>query len=82
FEECSDEKEINNIICGSWFMQVPQLKEPQDVFFEREGAFVSYVEKGNFDAIVADARFRRALRGFQGQFVECPHFAVSGTIST
>ncbi len=81
FGECSDEKEINNIICGSWFMQVPQLKEPQDVFFEREDAFVSYVEKGNFVAIVADARFRRALRGFQGEFVACPHFAVSGTIS-
>ncbi|MCD8217308.1 MAG: nitrogenase component 1 [Clostridiales bacterium] len=77
--ECSDKK--NNIICGSWFMQVPQLKESQDVFFEREDEFISFVENGYFDAIVGDARFRRALRGFQGEFVECPHFAVSGTIS-
>ncbi|MCD8149541.1 MAG: nitrogenase component 1 [Clostridiales bacterium] len=77
--ECSDKK--NNIICGSWFMQMPQLKEPLDVFFEWEDEFLSYVENGNFDAIVGDARFCRALREFQGEFVECPHFAVSGTIS-
>ncbi|MCD8046701.1 MAG: nitrogenase component 1 [Clostridiales bacterium] len=69
------------IVCGTWFMQVPELKKTQDVTFEREEEFVSFVKNGAFEAIVADARFRRALQGWKGEFAECPHFAVSGTLT-
>ncbi|MCD8232393.1 MAG: nitrogenase molybdenum-iron protein [Clostridiales bacterium] len=75
-----DDLNFSKIVCGTWFMQVPEQTAQQDVHFEREETFISYVEQGNFDAIVADGRFRRALRGYRGEFVECPHFAVSGTM--
>ncbi|MCD8110281.1 MAG: nitrogenase component 1 [Clostridiales bacterium] len=72
-------KEIpGKIVCGTWFMQHPEMKEPQDVTFEREEEFVSFVEHGAFDAIVGDKRLRRALRDFSGAYIEIPHFAVSG----
>lgn len=67
-----------DIVCGTWFMQKPELKKPQDVMFEREEQFVSYVENGQFDVIVGDQRLKRALRDFRGEYIEIPHFAVSG----
>ncbi len=67
-----------SITCGSWFMQLPEYAKAQDVSLEREDEFVDFVESGNFDAIIADARFKRALKNFTGEFVDCPHFAVSG----
>lgn len=66
------------VVCGTWFLQKPELKEPQDVRFEREDRFVEYVEQEQFDVIVADKMFKRALKTFPGEFVEANHFAVSG----
>ena len=31
-----------------------------------------------FDVILGDAYFRRALPNFHGQYIDFPHFAVSG----
>lgn len=67
-----------DIVCGTWFMQRPELKEPQDVTFEREEQFVSFAEQGAFDAVVGDKWLKRALRNFRGEFIDIPHFAVSG----
>ncbi len=76
--EMPDRGSAAEIVCGTWFMQRPELKEPQDVSFEREDQFVSYVNNGQFDAIVGDQRLKRALRDFRGEYIEIPHFAVSG----
>lgn len=74
-KSASDE---TTIICGTWFMQRQELKEPQDVCFEREEKFISYVEQEKFDVIIGDKMFRRALKDFPGEYIEVPHFAVSG----
>ncbi len=68
------------IICGSWFLQLPELTEPGDVTFDEEEQFALYVEDGHFDVVIGDPRFRRALRNFDGEFIDCPHFAVSGIL--
>ncbi len=73
-------KPDENIVCGTWFMQLSELKEQQDVRFDREDTFRDYVEEGRFDAVIADPRFKRALPGFEGEFIPCPHFAVSGIL--
>ncbi len=70
-----------NLVCGTWFMQIPELAQPQDVHFEKEEEFISYVQEGGFDVIVGDPKLRRALRGFSGEYIDCPHFAVSGIIT-
>ncbi len=68
------------VICGTWFLQIPELTAAQDVVFSEEEEFVSYVENGHFDAVIGDPRFRRALRGYTGEYLDCPHFAVSGIL--
>lgn len=70
----------NDVTCGTWFMKLPELSEEQDVHFETEPEFVSFVTEGRFDAVVGDKMFRRALRDFPGRFIESDHFAVSGTL--
>ncbi len=69
-----------DIICGTWFMQIPELAKPQDVTFEREDGFAFFVDEGNFDVVIGDPKFKRVLRGFGGEYIECPHFAVSGIL--
>lgn len=68
------------VICGSWFLQIPELTEEKDVHFDTEEGFISFVKEERFDAIIADKMFRRALRDFNGTFLESDHFAVSGTL--
>ncbi len=68
------------IVCGTWFLQLPELAEPGDVTFDEEEQFALYVEDGQFDVVIGDPRFRRALRNFDGTFIACPHFAVSGIL--
>ncbi len=68
----------HHIVCGTWFMQIPELTQKQDVKFEREEEFVSFAENGGFDVIVGDKRLKRALRDFRGEYMDIPHFAVSG----
>lgn len=66
------------VVCGTWFLQKAALAEEQDVHFEREEKFLSYIEEQQFDVIVADKMFRRALKEYPGTFIEANHFAVSG----
>ncbi len=66
------------IVCGTWFMQLPELKEPQDIVFEKEDQFAAYVEREQFDVIIGDRMLKRALGKYQGRFIHIPHFAVSG----
>ncbi len=71
----------SDIVCGTWFLQIPELAQPQDVTFEREEQFAAYVEEGNFDVMIGDPKFRRVLRGWNGEYIDCPHFAVSGILT-
>ncbi len=75
-----DKQTGQQVVCGTWFLQIPELTGEQDVTFSEEEEFVSYVENGHFDAVIGDPRFRRALRGYTGEYLDCPHFAVSGIL--
>ncbi len=70
----------SQVVCGSFFLQIPELTAKQDVAFPGEEEFISFVEKGAFDVVIGDPRFRRALRGYTGEYFDCPHFAVSGIL--
>ncbi len=69
-----------DVVCGSWFMKLPELSEEQDMHFDTENGFIDYVMSGNFDVVIADHMFRRALKDFNGEFIDCDHFAVSGSL--
>ncbi len=69
-------------ICGTWFMKLSELSEDADLHFETENDFIDHVLNGNYDAVIADHMFRRALKSFSGTFIDCDHFAVSGSLWT
>ena len=70
----------SDVVCGTWFMKLPELSEEADLHFETENEFIDHVMNGNYDAVIADHMFRRALKGYDGTFIDCDHFAVSGTL--
>lgn len=46
-----------------------------------EDDFLRLIKDGNYDTIIADPILEKACRGFAGNFVPIPHFAVSGNLS-
>lgn len=66
------------IICGTWFMQHREYAAPDDVTWREEDEWQNFVERGNFDCILADRTLQRAIPFYKNVFVDLPHFAVSG----
>lgn len=72
---------VSEITVGSWFMLDEKYKESNDVHFTDEDQMEKFVENGRFDVIIADKLLERPLRKFDGDFIDFPHFAVSGRIN-
>lgn len=66
------------LVCGSWFMTVPELTEPGDLKLSEEDDFTELMNSEQFDVIIADPVFRKMAAGFQGSFIPVPEFSVSG----
>ena len=64
------------IICGTCFELVPKLAEAGDFTFHEETEFQTAAQ--SFDTIIGDSLLRRALPGFNGAWIDYPHFAISG----
>ena len=70
----------SEVVCGTWFMKLPELSADTDVHFETENEFIDFVKNGNFDAVIGDHMFKRALKDYPGIFITSDHFAVSGSL--
>lgn len=68
-----------DITVGSWFMVKPELSMQGDIHLTEEDEFIELASKG-FDVIIADPVFRNMIPDFEGDFVDMPHFAVSGRL--
>lgn len=73
----SDPGNSPEITVASWFRMAKQCRMDQDVRIREEEQFMELV-KAPYDVIIADASFRKAARGFDGIWIDLPHFAVSG----
>ncbi len=68
-----------SVTCATWFMQDADKSRPQDKHFTEEDAFRSCLQEQDFDILLADPAFRRALpQGPTISFIPLPHFAISG----
>ena len=65
---------------ASWFMLDDELARPGDGRLTEEDDLLRFTEAGGFDTVIGDPLFRRALRGWRGDFAPLPHFAVSGSL--
>lgn len=68
------------VICATWFMQVPELARPGDVHLREEDDFEELVYGGSFDVLVGDPTLWRIVREFEGMTVDVPQFPVSGKL--
>lgn len=65
---------------ASWFMLDDEIKEDGDFRIKEESGFFDIIQSGGYDIIMADPSFRKAAKGFKGEFIDLPHFAVSGIL--
>lgn len=75
-----EESGVREVTVASWFRMDEQIGRPQDRELLTEEEFVEWVQQEAFDLIVGDVLFRRPLRDYEGEFLELPHFAVSGEL--
>ena len=68
---------INN---ATWFMQDSRFTEDGDFRLTNEDELWDIAQSGKYDVIIADGDIEKLLdaAGFNGSFVEYPHFAISG----
>lgn len=64
------------ITCATWFMQKREAKETGDFVLRDEDHFLAVLD--DYDVLIGDPSFAKALRHWEGTFVPMSHFAVSG----
>lgn len=64
-----------------WFMMKGELLEADDVPLRDEEDYIELVKNGEFDIIFADGCMRIMTPGFEGDFINTRHFAVSGKLN-
>lgn len=63
---------------ASWFLLEKEWKESEDIHLKEEDQWISLVKEGNYDLIIGEELFQRAIPEYQGDYIALPHFAVSG----
>ena len=74
------ERGASAVAACSWFSTVDVLRRPQDRRLAEEDDLAAAVTEFGADAVIADTVFKKALPGFSGEFIDFPHFAVSGRL--
>ena len=75
-----EQRGSGEVTVATWFMKKAALARPGDIALKEEDQFVDLVHRGGYDIIIGDGVLHRMIPDFAGQFVEAPHFAVSGTL--
>ena len=70
----------SEVVCATWFMQLRELAQPQDVRLREEADFADLVRDGGFDLLVGDPTLWRMVPGYAGETLDVPQFAVSGEL--
>ena len=66
------------VTTATWFMAAPTHPDEGDILLREEEEFRKLADNNDFDIILGDAYFQKALPHFQGMYIDFPHFAVSG----
>lgn len=75
-----------DVTCASWFMLDDEVAAADtsattnDVSLSTEEEFIGFIVEGGFDVVIGDIMLKAAVPGFAGEFIDLPHFAVSGRV--
>lgn len=72
----------NTVDCCTFFMQKPEYSRECDKIIADEDMLFDIVGSGGYDTVIADGCLKRAFSaaGFEGEYIDFPHFAVSGSL--
>ena len=65
---------------ATFFKLFDEFAQQGDEHLSDEEQLVRKVSEGGYDAVVIDNICNRALRQFDGELIDLPHFAVSGRL--
>jgi hypothetical protein len=74
------EQRGKEVTVGTWFALQDDWKRPGDFRLTQEDQLPEAVR--GYDAVIADEALRPAAEDYSGQWVDLPHFAVSGRLIT
>lgn len=60
-------------------MQKKELSQQSDFFLADESDLCGNVGD-NYDVVIADKTLRRVMKNFSGEFIDFPHFGLSGRL--
>lgn len=69
-----------SVMTASWFMDTPEISLSAHQQLKEEDDLINLADNDHFDLIAGDVYFKRALPHFHGEYVDFPHFAVSGRL--
>ena len=64
---------------ATFFMQKKELLQQGDIFLADESDLCDNVGD-NYDVVIADKTLRRVMKNFSGEFIDFPHFGLSGRL--
>ena len=67
-----------DVTCGTWFMHDARYEQNGDLYFRSEADFRAAAMQA--DAVFADPMLRRCVPDYQGEWIDFPHYAVSGSV--
>lgn len=72
--------EAEEIDVASWFMMDEEIRQDNDAHLTEEDDLLRLVRQRNYDMIIGDPLLKRALPGWEGIWLDLPHYAVSGEL--
>lgn len=72
---------LPEIQCATWFMTRKELMEQGDGSLRQERDLTEMVFGGNYDMVLGDPVYRRALPGYKGIYLSLPHYVASGELA-
>lgn len=66
------------VTTATWFMTAQTKSDAGHISLREEDDFRKLADNDDFDIILGDSYFKKALPHFHGLYVDFPHFAVSG----
>lgn len=65
---------------ASFFQLADEYRQPQDFILQGEEDFADKVASGGYSLIAGDRALRHALPDYRGEWLDFPHFAISGEL--
>ena len=73
------EKSECHCTSATFFMQKKELSQQGDFFLADESDLCDKAND-NYDVVIADKTLRRVMKNFSGEFIDFPHFGLSGRL--